>query len=818
MKRTIILVLSLLCSAALYAQPSGSRSASSVPGLEWYLPFEETAFDAGVPTPAQVLGFEVGERFVEWADVLKYMNALAVSSPRVSVKYWGKTFEQRPFVQIVITSPENQKRLEDIRCRHLALSEDPDLPVVVDLMGSIHGNEASAVNGLMPVAYWYAAATDAATEELLRHTVIVITPGLNPDGINRFATWVNTNASQGHWVDNNTRELLGSAPSGRSNHYWMDCNRDWLSAQFPEGKNCVEMYRYWMPNVVLDLHEQSSGSGGVYYFSPGDPRRTYQYTPQRNQDLTDALSAYTRKALESIGTTYFTKRGYDDFFIGKGAAYCDIQGGVGILHEQLSTRGHVKAFKAHGVNTFPQTVRNQCYATFAVTRGAYELRNELLDYQREFFVNAGKAVASDPVKGYVFNSCGNRGTAYHFIENLRLHGIGVSEVKDRPGTYAVPFTADNYYKVKCIFEDITEYADSVFYDISSWSQARAFNLKYEAVTEMPELDAQIDAPAFPAGTVTGGKSAIGYAFEPSEYYVPYMIAALQQKGIKVRVAPDGFTCNKQTFPAGTIVVPAQEHPSLYEDIEALATESGVDLTALQSTRKKKGFSLSDVSLEDVRNPHTAIVYSSTSTATGAVWYLLDHRYSMPHSLVDFDKMAGVNFNLNRYDVIVLVGTVPSREEAPKVYEKLETWVKEGGTLILQASAHYAAGSIGAPDVKAETGNGVSGIVLSAEKTSESPLLWGYDSESIPVFKSKATVWSLPDGVDPVLSWAPSPYLSGCVSKADLARIAGTPMLTTTKLGKGVIISMQEDFNYRSYWYATSHIFTNAIFFGDLIYR
>lgn len=443
MKRFVTIVLSVICSTSVFSQPAGDADAHGVPGLEWYFPSDESVFDAGVPTPAAALGFEVGERFAEWSDVLRYMDALAVSSPRVSIKYWGKTFEGRPFVQIVITDPSNQKRLEEIRRRHIALSDDPQLPVVVNLMASIHGNEASGVNALLPVAYWYAASCDTETVELLKHTVIVITPGLNPDGINRFATWVNANASQNHWVDNNTRELAGSSPSARSNHYWMDCNRDWLAAQFPEGKNCVEMYRHWMPNVVLDLHEQSSGSGGVYYFSPGDPKRTYQYTPQRNQDLTEALSQYTLKALESIGTTYFTKKGYDDFFIGKGAAYCDIQGGVGILHEQLSTRGHLKEFAAHGINSFPQTVRNQSYASFAVTSGAYRMRDQLLDYQREFYSNSEKAVSSDPMKGYVFNSRGNRGIAHHFIENLRLHGIGVQEVLNRPGSYAVPFTAHN---------------------------------------------------------------------------------------------------------------------------------------------------------------------------------------------------------------------------------------------------------------------------------------------------------------------------------------------------------------------------------------
>lgn len=816
MKRVVVILLSVILAVSVSAQPAGKSLKPQVPSLGWYFPSEEQSFDAGVPTPAQCLGFEVGERFVEWSDVLKYMDALAASSPRVSIKYWGKTFDGRPFVQIFITDAANQRRLEQIRQAHIALSDDPGLPVVVDVMASIHGNEASGVNAVIPVAYWYSAATDPKTVELLKHTVVVITPGLNPDGINRNAVWVNANASRGHWIDNDSRELNPASPSPRSNHYWMDCNRDWLAAQFPEGQNCVRMYRYWMPNVVLDLHEQGSSRSGLYYFSPGDPNRTYQYVPQRNQDLTDSLSNYTRNAMESIGTPYFTKQGYDDFFIGKGAAYCDIQGGIGILHEQTSTRGHVKEFKQYGAVTFPQTVRNQSFASFAVIQGAYEMREDLLDYQRKFFVNAQSAVAADPAKGYIFNARGNRGIAFHFIENLRLHGIKVHKVQDKPDTYAVPFSADSYYKVKCIFEDITEYADSVFYDISTWSQARAFNLNYETVARMPALGEEIDVPSFPAGTVSGGESAIGYAFEPAEYYVPFMISALQQKGIKVQVAPEGFVYNKRPFPAGTLVVPAQEYAGLYREIEKLASECAVDVTSLQTSRRK-GFSLSDVVLKPVRNPHTGVFYSAAGVSSGALWYLLDHRYNMPHSVLDLSTMENEDFNMDKYDVIAFAGSVPSKEEAPITYAKLGEWVRKGGTLILQGTAHYAAEGIGAADVKAKTGKGISGIVLSAEKVSESPLLWGYDCVSLPVFKSKATTWSAPEGVDVVMSWAEQPYISGCVSKENLDRIASTPLLTTVKCGEGVVISLQEDFNYRSYWHGTSHIVTNAIYFGDLIY-
>ena len=36
------------------------------------------------------------------------------------------------------------------------------------------------------------------------------------------------------------------------------------------------------------------------------------------------------------------------------------------------------------------------------------------------------------------------------------------------------------------------------------------------------------------------------------------------------------------------------------------------------------------------------------------------------------------------------------------------------------------------------------------------------------------------------------------------------------MGKGCIIYIHNDFTYRSYWFGTNHILTNAILFGNLI--
>ena len=70
------------------------------------------------------------------------------------------------------------------------------MPVVVNLVYSIHGNEPSGVNASLAVAYFLAAAQSNEIDDLLRNTVIVLYPGANPDGINRFANWVNTTVAK----------------------------------------------------------------------------------------------------------------------------------------------------------------------------------------------------------------------------------------------------------------------------------------------------------------------------------------------------------------------------------------------------------------------------------------------------------------------------------------------------------------------------------------------------------------------------------------------------------------------------------------------
>jgi len=67
-----------------------------------------------IPTPRSVLGFEPGDdrKLVEWPVLVRYFEALAKASDRVDYRELGKTTLGAPFIALVISSPQNLRRLD----------------------------------------------------------------------------------------------------------------------------------------------------------------------------------------------------------------------------------------------------------------------------------------------------------------------------------------------------------------------------------------------------------------------------------------------------------------------------------------------------------------------------------------------------------------------------------------------------------------------------------------------------------------------------------------------------------------------------------
>ena len=285
MNKTVFFVLFLAFAKALTAQTESNNNELD---LSYYLP-QDITYDPSIPTPQEVLGFVPGEWHVSHDQIVHYMNVLAASSNRINIENRGRTYEGRPLLLLTISSPQNLSNIEGIKKQHTSRLDsntkagDSD-PIVLYQGFSIHGNEPSGANAGLVYAYYLAAAQGVKIEKMLDETVVLLDPCFNPDGVQRFSTWVNQHKNKNITSNSYDREYDEVWPGGRTNHYWFDMNRDWLPVQLPESRARIKSFHDWMPNVLTDHHEM--GTNATFFFQPGIPSRTHPLTPAMNQKLT----------------------------------------------------------------------------------------------------------------------------------------------------------------------------------------------------------------------------------------------------------------------------------------------------------------------------------------------------------------------------------------------------------------------------------------------------------------------------------------------------------------------------------------------------
>ncbi len=829
------------------AQPNFTKQG---PTLDSYLPRTlpdgkggevtiSANFNAAIPTPKQVLGFELGARFVEWADVLNYMQALDAASDRVSIQEAGVTYQNRRFIRVTITSPENQQKLEQIRTEHLKLADVSisktldiaKMPLIMTIGGSLHGGEASGVNSTLATAYFLAASQDATIKKMLENVVLVITPGQNPDGINRFATWHNVTGSYCNISDNNLREHKEPWPSSRLNHYWADCNRDLLMCHHPEGRVAVETANYWMPNVQIDLHEQG-GAGARFYHSPGAPGRVHPCIPKGNYPLTQVIGKYVELQLQPIPEAKpWSGRGYDKHYLGKGAAYGDLLGAIGMLFEQANPKGFSRETK-WGTLTFEMGIRNQTNGSLAAMYGSYLAHADLMEYQRNFFLKNASDIEQNKVKGYVFDTRGNRGIAWHFIDLMKKHQINIYRLKQQvkengmtfnsEDAYVIPFETKTYCKLKGLWDDVTEFEEKRVYDISTWSFPRAFDLRHAALSDLKDLVGEKVDPKFPEGKVIGEKSATTYVVEARELYSYNILSALLKNGVQVTIASKNFTAGNKKFGCGSAIVTTENQPidseKLYNILTNTARENGVDVYAVNEKINTNKISGTAAVL-----PKVALMVGSgtAASASGEIWHMLEHRYGLYPARIDISRLGNIK-DLDKYNVMIIAsGDIPS---SGKAASKLKSWVEQGGRLILTSGSYRIANRAkltsirtGAGPISKEHAEKVKGVILQSELDTSNPLGYGYEHSQIPLFKNHTRSIDLSQNSEAIvpLRYTDKPYLSGCISQNNLDRFAGTPAICAAKCGEGQVIYIVDNLNFRSFWYATTKIFMNAIYFGGV---
>ncbi|HKD81506.1 MAG TPA: M14 metallopeptidase family protein [Candidatus Angelobacter sp.] len=255
------------------------RSAHLLPAI--LLAISAIAFaqkTSHIPTPSEVLGFEVGadRKLADYRQISAYFKALAAASDRVEVEVLGKTTLGEEMFMAVISTPENLRnkaRYQEI-ARKLAdprgLSKEQidalanEGKGILLLTCNIHSTEIGSSQMAMEWAYKLATAKDPETLQRLNDVIVLLVPSLNPDGETMVTEWY--------------RKYLGTKYEGGNmpylyHHYvGHDDNRDWYMLTQIETRNVNQaVYHEWFPQFWLDEHQMGYYGPRIYIPPNADP-------------------------------------------------------------------------------------------------------------------------------------------------------------------------------------------------------------------------------------------------------------------------------------------------------------------------------------------------------------------------------------------------------------------------------------------------------------------------------------------------------------------------------------------------------------------
>lgn len=300
---------------------------------------------AHVPAPEELLGFRPGDdrRLASWNQVLTYFNNLDQASDRVKFESLGKTTMDVPFVMATISAPENLARLDEYK-RIQGLLADPRMlganrdrkarqliargKTIVLITCGIHSTEVGSYLSSMLIAHRLASSSEPEIQEILKNTIILLVPSLNPDGVDIVKNWYDKTLGTPY---------EGTDPPELYHKYvGHDNNRDWYAFTQVETKITVDkIHNVWHPQIVHDIHQQGAFGSRLFlppYMEPVEPNVPKQIV-EGYTELGNWMAAELRaKGFQGI-TTNST---YDAWTPAR--AYSHYHGGVRILSETASAR------------------------------------------------------------------------------------------------------------------------------------------------------------------------------------------------------------------------------------------------------------------------------------------------------------------------------------------------------------------------------------------------------------------------------------------------------------------------------------------------
>jgi len=796
-----------------------------------------------IKSPSEFLGYDIGTQFSRHHQVIDYFKDVANTAPnQVKLEQYGSTYERRPLYLAFVSSEANIKNLESIRENNLKNTgllegspEGTDIAIVW-LSYNVHGNEASCTEAAMLTLYKLLTEK----KEVLKNTVVIIDPSINPDGRDRYVNWYNETASQPYDIDQQASEHSEPWPGGRPNHYLFDLNRDWAWATQIESQSRLKVYNKWMPHIHVDFHEQ--GINEPYYFAPAaEPFHEVITDWQRN--FQTEIGKNHAKYFDKEGWLFFTRERFDLFYPSYGDTYPTYMGAIGMTYEQgghgmaglgiLNDEGHVLTLVerlTHHTVTGLSTVE-------MASKNAGQLNSEFA----KFFDNSDLKYKSYVVKGNTDNLQSLKTLlSKHDIAFEKANGSKVSGYDYNTGkqgsmnidnnTLVVHSNQPKGKMVKVLFEPNAKLSDSLTYDITAWSIPYAYGL--DAIASTTKINSSASLVEAKATTLN---NAYGYVSKWNSLEDAKFLGDLLQHNFKVRFTEKPFSSNGSNFDRGSLIITKGDNKHIKDfvsKLNELAQKHNQPLTQINS-----GFSQStpDIGSPDIKlvNKQNVAMLSGKGTSSlsyGAIWHFFEQQLHYPVTSINTDDFGRIN--LDKYSVLIIPSGYYGDVLNDSNMKKLKDWVRSGGKVIaIDGALRSFAGKDGFSlkykpsenendsdnltpyaDREREYANYlITGAIFKTKVDHTHPMAFGYKDHYFSL-KLGSSAYNLLDSGYNVAHLDNTKVYSGFAGKDALNNLNNTLVFGEERMGSGSFIYFVDNTLFRSFWENGKLFFVNAIFF------
>ncbi|WP_275975975.1 M14 family zinc carboxypeptidase [Geothrix oryzisoli] len=663
---------------------------------------------------------DLGTRYTPHPALMAYVRALAAAAPdRVKLLTLNVTEEGREQPFLVISSPENLRRLDEFQASNAKLADPRTCgedearriaetqPTFVWLGYSVHGSEASGAEAALAVAYHFAAARGPEVLKQLDRVVLLMDLTQNPDGLARHLQAVAEAATPFHTSDPMDAQNTGRWPGGRFNHRLFDLNRDWAWQTQGESRAKAAAFLRWNPQVLADHHEMWPEA--TYYFPPTMQPIHEALPPVLSGRWQVAFGKGLARAFDARGWAYFSRDVFDLFYPGYGDSWPTFQGAVGMTFEVAGQGGPAYKRQDGEILTLEARIQRHVAASLATVATAAAERQALLwDFQR---IRRERLAQGDRAGAFLLAEGEDPGRARALVDLLGRNGIevlrttadlgttglepvGLAKAPGLPaGSYLVPLDQPRGGLAQALLEGEAHMGPKPTYDITAWSLPLAFHVPAWWAKTRPRI---ATAPLAVAQEGAIPTAAWGYLIPGGHEGVERTLATLHQEGFKATALAEAALFKGRRLPPGTLVLARRTNPeALAGRLQSLALENHHPVVAVDTAQMDAGPDLGSNRALILRTPRIAVLMDRPANpmAFGALAHTLTEA-GLPFVQLRADRLGATP--LARFTHVVVVddgaqGKAWQQTLGEGGAAKLKAWITEGGSLLaFQGGAAYAS--------------------------------------------------------------------------------------------------------------------------------